>query len=49
MMGAGIARALIHHGYRVITPLAGRSAASRDRALAAGMIPVPVDPVDRPQ
>jgi 3-hydroxyisobutyrate dehydrogenase-like beta-hydroxyacid dehydrogenase len=36
-MGSAVARRLIEHGCRVITPLEGRSAASRERARAAGM------------
>ncbi len=37
-MGAGMGRRLVEHGARVLTPLAGRSAASRARAEAAGMV-----------
>ena len=37
-MGSAVARRLIDHGARVLTSLAGRSAASRERARAAGMI-----------
>lgn len=38
-MGAGIGKRLTAHGARVLVPLEGRSAASRDRAADAGMIP----------
>ncbi len=37
-MGSGMGRRLVEHGARVLTPLAGRSEASRARAEAAGMI-----------
>jgi 3-hydroxyisobutyrate dehydrogenase-like beta-hydroxyacid dehydrogenase len=37
-MGAGIGKRLTDHGVRVLTSLAGRSAASAERAAAAGMI-----------
>lgn len=40
-MGAAIGRRLIEHGLTVATPLAGRSAASRQRAAAAGMVDAP--------
>jgi len=40
-MGAGVAARLSAHGLRVITCLDGRSAASAQRAAAAGMHPVP--------
>jgi 3-hydroxyisobutyrate dehydrogenase-like beta-hydroxyacid dehydrogenase len=36
-MGAGVARALVQHGARVITSLAGRSRASAERAAKAGV------------
>lgn len=36
-MGAGLARVLTDHGVSVLTSLAGRSAASKERAAAAGM------------
>jgi 3-hydroxyisobutyrate dehydrogenase-like beta-hydroxyacid dehydrogenase len=36
-MGAGLAKVLTDHGLRVLTTLAGRSAASNERAAAAGM------------
>jgi 3-hydroxyisobutyrate dehydrogenase-like beta-hydroxyacid dehydrogenase len=39
-MGAGLAKVLTDHGVRVLTTLTGRSAASRERAVAAGMQPV---------
>jgi 3-hydroxyisobutyrate dehydrogenase-like beta-hydroxyacid dehydrogenase len=39
-MGSAVARRLIEHGARVLTSLAGRSPASRQRAEAAGMIAV---------
>ncbi len=39
-MGAGIAGRLTAHGLRVVTSLAGRSAASAARARAAGMVAV---------
>ena len=39
-MGAGLARVLTNHGVTVLTTLRGRSAASRERASAAGMQPV---------
>jgi 3-hydroxyisobutyrate dehydrogenase-like beta-hydroxyacid dehydrogenase len=39
-MGAGIARRLTEHGVKVVTVLTGRSAASRERATAAGMVAV---------
>ncbi|MFZ5690649.1 MAG: DUF1932 domain-containing protein [Pseudomonadota bacterium] len=37
-MGAGVARRLTGNGVRVLTSLAGRSPASAERAMAAGMI-----------
>jgi 3-hydroxyisobutyrate dehydrogenase-like beta-hydroxyacid dehydrogenase len=37
-MGSAVARRLGEHGARVLTSLAGRSPASRDRARAAGMV-----------
>lgn len=39
-MGAGLAQVLTDHGVRVLTTLTGRSVASRERAVAAGMQPV---------
>jgi 3-hydroxyisobutyrate dehydrogenase-like beta-hydroxyacid dehydrogenase len=39
-MGSAIASRLTEHGARVLTSLAGRSSASRDRAEAAGMVGV---------
>lgn len=39
-MGAGLAAQLTRHGARVLTDLTGRSAASAERARAAGMVPV---------
>jgi L-threonate 2-dehydrogenase len=39
-MGTGLGRSLTGHGVTVLTDLAGRSEASRARALAAGMTPV---------
>jgi 3-hydroxyisobutyrate dehydrogenase-like beta-hydroxyacid dehydrogenase len=39
-MGAGLARVLTENGVSVLTLLSGRSAASRERAEAAGMRPV---------
>jgi 3-hydroxyisobutyrate dehydrogenase-like beta-hydroxyacid dehydrogenase len=37
-MGSAVGRRLVEHGARVLTSLDGRSAATRSRALAAGMI-----------
>ena len=42
-MGAGIANLLVQHGASVVTSLEGRSAASRARALSAGMTEVPFE------
>jgi 3-hydroxyisobutyrate dehydrogenase-like beta-hydroxyacid dehydrogenase len=42
-MGAGLAKVLTDHGVRVLTTLTGRSAASRERAVAAGMQPVELE------
>jgi 3-hydroxyisobutyrate dehydrogenase-like beta-hydroxyacid dehydrogenase len=42
-MGAGVARRLAEHGVRVLTLLAGRSAASQQRAAEAGMVAVSAD------
>jgi len=42
-MGAGIARRLVENDVRVLTLLAGRSAASQARAAAAGMVGVSAD------
>jgi 3-hydroxyisobutyrate dehydrogenase-like beta-hydroxyacid dehydrogenase len=42
-MGAGIARRLGEHGIKTLTLLAGRSAATRERAAAAGMTAVSAD------
>jgi 3-hydroxyisobutyrate dehydrogenase-like beta-hydroxyacid dehydrogenase len=42
-MGAGIARRLGEHGVKTLTFLAGRSAATRERAAAAGMTAVSID------
>lgn len=39
-MGAGVGRRLVERGLRVVTSLAGRSAASAERAKAAGMAAV---------
>jgi putative dehydrogenase len=39
-MGAGIARRLTENGVKVLTLVAGRSAATKERAAAAGMVPV---------
>jgi putative dehydrogenase len=39
-MGTGLARRLTQHGITVLTDLNGRSGASRERALSAGMTPV---------
>jgi L-threonate 2-dehydrogenase len=39
-MGAGIARRLTENGVKVLTLLAGRSTATKERAAAAGMVPV---------
>ncbi len=39
-MGAGMARRLVERGARVLTSLAGRSAASAERARDAGVEPV---------
>src|SRR5688572_515919 len=39
-MGAAVASRLTEHGVRVVTSLEGRSAASANRAAAAGMTPV---------
>ena len=40
-MGHGVGKALVDHGYRVITCLAGRSQRTRDLAAAAGIADVP--------
>jgi 3-hydroxyisobutyrate dehydrogenase-like beta-hydroxyacid dehydrogenase len=42
-MGSAIAQRLVKHGARVVTCLEGRSAASRARAVAAGMDEVALD------
>lgn len=42
-MGAGIARRLVENGITVLTLLNGRSAATQQRATAAGMQPVSLD------
>ena len=42
-MGAGIGMHLARHGARVVTSLDGRSAASRARAAAAGMVDASLD------
>lgn len=42
-MGAGIGRRLVERGARVLTSLAGRSAASAERARRAGMVAVESD------
>jgi 3-hydroxyisobutyrate dehydrogenase-like beta-hydroxyacid dehydrogenase len=42
-MGAGIARRLGEHGLKTLTLLTGRSAATRERAAAAGMTAVSAD------
>jgi 3-hydroxyisobutyrate dehydrogenase-like beta-hydroxyacid dehydrogenase len=47
MMGAGVAARLVENGVRVVTPLEGRSAASRERAKAAGMVGVGLSDVVR--
>ena len=39
-MGHGVGKALVEHGYRVITCLAGRSQRTRDLAAAAGIVDV---------
>ena len=44
-MGAGIARRLVENGVSVLTLLNGRSAATRERATAAGMQPASLDAV----
>ena len=40
-MGHGVGKALVEHGYRVITCLAGRSERTRDLAAKAGMVDIP--------
>ena len=40
-MGHGVGKALVDHGYRVITCLAGRSQRTRDLAKTAGILDVP--------
>ncbi len=40
-MGHGVGKALVDHGYRVITCLAGRSQRTRDLAETAGILDVP--------
>src|SRR5690606_4655655 len=42
-MGCAVARRLIAHGCKVLTSLEGRTAASRERAQAAGMVDVPLE------
>ena len=44
-MGAGIARRLVENGITVLTLLNGRSAATKERATAAGMTPASLDAV----
>ena len=44
-MGAAVGRRLGEHGVRVLTSLAGRSAASEARARAAGMVAVELGPL----
>lgn len=44
-MGAGIARRLVENGLTVLTLLNGRSAATKERASAAGMKPASLDAV----
>src|SRR5882672_6430478 len=44
-MGAGIARRLVENGVTVLTLLNGRSAATQERAVAAGMKPSSVEAV----
>jgi putative dehydrogenase len=46
-MGAGLAKVLTDHGLRVLTTLAGRSAASKERAAAAGMQSVAIEELAR--
>jgi 3-hydroxyisobutyrate dehydrogenase-like beta-hydroxyacid dehydrogenase len=42
-MGSAVGERLVAHGLQVRTPLEGRSAASADRARAAGMVPVGIE------
>ena len=44
-MGAGVARLLVENGVTVLTLLNGRSAATKERATAAGMTPASLDAV----
>ena len=38
MMGAAVGKRLVDHGLKVLTSLQGRSAETRERAKAAGMV-----------